>query len=1030
MYIEGVGGSRRQEGSTVSALRRPSPTYRCRNRLRAVVALLAFAVACAAAAPSVAHAALAYPDLKTLSPRDLRFDRTDVSYDGSGQFHNVLRFTNTVWNAGPGRLENRGDINPQTLTGPAFQRVYDGTTGTFTEFASGGFYWHAQNHNHFHYDDWGRYELWDRADFNAWIASGRTQGAADLHGSKTTSCVMDEEFFRQLPGTPFPAVYPSGGCLLDDDGELIQGLSVGWGDTYDYYRDEQWIDLDQGSLADGQYVLRSVTDPNNKIYESAGKSDPAREGQTANEGIVYFTIDEGEVVDTDAPTGTVAVNNVDPSTATKKVTVKVTGRDDVSGVDQVRVSADGVNWRTHNYTSSGSTPTAILCDLTDPEIGGSPNEGVRTIYAQFKDETGKWGQTESDTIEYAPQAGGPSAYSDAVLADDPAGYWRLGEPSGTTANDSAGDNNGVVAGGAQLGADSLVPGDPANAAVRLDGTNDRVGVEHASELAPTGQMAVEAWIKLEQVPSSGFRGIVVKPETFALQLNNGRLEFTVIQNGVRRRAQAFPGAVVANETYHVVGAYDGAHVRLYLNGSQVAVLDLNGSIGPDAGGELSIGSWDDAQEFLRGAVDEVALYDQSLDASEVEQHYEIGSEPPEEPDPTVDAPSDLTAMAASQTRVELRWSDNAGNETEHVIERDTSAAFGSPDEILLGEGETAYSDTGLTPGTQYFYRVKARNVGDDSDWSNIANATTPATPPPVADGYGQVVLGDGPVSHWRLGETSGGVAIDQRAINPGSYINEPQLGAPGLLPEEGADSAVAFDGIDDYMAVSSSASLGIGAPITLEAWISPSALPAPGQVEAIVGKAGSYALRLDGPQLVFQLTQLGVPKTLAAPVSAIQAGGSHHVVATFDGSLRRLYVDGAEVAEAELAGGATASGGGFYVGSTGGLSDFYGGTVDEAAVYAKALGADRVLAHRKAGIGPPVVAPPPVTPKVGPTPRDCRVAQAHKRRWTTLVNRARKAFRSARRPAVKRRRQKLLVKRKAALKRATTRAKRTCAAVR
>ena len=33
---------------------------------------------------------------------------------------------------------------------------------------------------------------------------------------------------------------------------MTQGLSAGWGDTYDYYRFEQWIDLGQGTLANGR----------------------------------------------------------------------------------------------------------------------------------------------------------------------------------------------------------------------------------------------------------------------------------------------------------------------------------------------------------------------------------------------------------------------------------------------------------------------------------------------------------------------------------------------------------------------------------------------------------------------------------------------------------------------------------------------------------------------------------------------------------------------------------------------------------
>ncbi len=999
------------------------------------MALLIAVLGCAAAAPGVAQAALAYPDLRTLPPRDLRFDRADVSYDGSGQFHNVLRFTNTVWNAGPGRLETRGDIDWDTRSGPAYQRVYDDGGGGFTEFAAGSFYWHAQNHQHFHYDDWGRYELWHRPDYDAWIASGRTEGEADLRGTKTTSCVMDEEFVTQLVGTPFPAVYPSSTCLPSVGSDLVQGLSVGWGDTYDYYRDEQWIDLDQGSLANGQYVLRSVTDPNNKVYESPGKANAERESQVVNEGVLYFTINAGAIVDTHAPTGTVAINNVDPSTANKKVTVKVTGRDDVSGVDQVRVSADGVNWRTHNYSTSGSTPTSIICDLTDPAIGGSGSTGTRTVYAQFKDRSGKWGETESDTISFDPVEGGPSAYSDAVLSDDPVGYWRLGEPSGTTVNDSAGDNPGTYEGGAQLGADSLVPADPVNAAVQLDGSNDRVSVENAPELTPTGQVSVEAWIKPDQVPSSGFRGIVVKPETFALQFNNGRLEFTVVQNGVRRRAQAPPGTVVAGQTYHVVGSYDGAHVRIYLNGAPAGSLDLTGGIGPDAGGELSIGSWDDRQEFVDGTVDEVALYDEALSPARIDDHYDVGSEPP---DDSVAAPTNLSAMTASQTRVELRWDDNADNETEHVIERDTDASFGSPDEILQGEGATAYSDTGLTPGTQYFYRVKARNSGSESGWSNVANATTSSTPPPVGDGYAQVVLGSDPISYWRLGESAGTTAVDQRAINPGSYTNGPALGVPSLLPEEDANTAVGFDGIDDYMVVANSASLAVSSPLTLEAWIDPAALPAAGEVATVLGKSGSYALRLNGSQLVFELVQLGVPQTLAAPAGAIVAGKAQHVVATFDGDVRRIYVDGDEVAQATLPGGATASAGGLFVGSSGGLSNFFAGTVDEAAIYSNALGADRVEAHHQEGVGVPKIPDvgeppkPPVVnpPKAGPSAKDCRSAKAKQKRWATLVKSTRKRVRAARRPAIKRARTKVLNHRKAALRRATVRAKRTCSAVR
>ena len=89
---------------------------------------LTLALALLFASPAVTHAAtLLYPNLRTLPPRLLRFDRTDVSVDGSGDLHNVLRFSNTVYNTGEGPLEIWARIDP-TLNPPAgqaYQRIYD-----------------------------------------------------------------------------------------------------------------------------------------------------------------------------------------------------------------------------------------------------------------------------------------------------------------------------------------------------------------------------------------------------------------------------------------------------------------------------------------------------------------------------------------------------------------------------------------------------------------------------------------------------------------------------------------------------------------------------------------------------------------------------------------------------------------------------------------------------------------------------------------------------------------------------------------
>ena len=70
---------------------------------------------------------------------------------------------------------------------------------------------------------------------------------------------------------------------------------------------------------------------------------------------------------------------------------------------------------------------------------------------------------------------------------------------------------------------------------------------------------------------------MAKREQYALQFNGPLLEFTIMQIGTRGgRLQAPAGTVVAGQTYHVVGTFDGTTRRLYVNGAQVASGTLVG----------------------------------------------------------------------------------------------------------------------------------------------------------------------------------------------------------------------------------------------------------------------------------------------------------------------------------------------------------------------------------------------------------------------------------------------------------------------
>jgi hypothetical protein len=86
------------------------------------------------------------------------------------------------------------------------------------------------------------------------------------------------------------------------------------------------------------------------------------------------------------------------------------------------------------------------------------------------------------------------------------------------------------------------------------------------------------------------------------------------------------------------------------------------------------------------------------------------------------APSGLMARAMAVDTVFLTWVDNSNNESAFKLERKTSSTayvqIAQP-----GQNETSYMDTGLTPGTEYFYRICATNAAGDSAYSGEVSAT-------------------------------------------------------------------------------------------------------------------------------------------------------------------------------------------------------------------------------------------------------------------------------------------------------------------
>jgi hypothetical protein len=85
-------------------------------------------------------------------------------------------------------------------------------------------------------------------------------------------------------------------------------------------------------------------------------------------------------------------------------------------------------------------------------------------------------------------------------------------------------------------------------------------------------------------------------------------------------------------------------------------------------------------------------------------------------------PTDLTAMEASSTQIDLSWADNSDpifNEDGFRIERKTGALGSYVEIATVGQDMTTYSDV-LGDQDTYYYRVRAYNSLGNSSYSNEA----------------------------------------------------------------------------------------------------------------------------------------------------------------------------------------------------------------------------------------------------------------------------------------------------------------------
>ena len=200
-------------------------------------------------------------------------------------------------------------------------------------------------------------------------------------------------------------------------------------------------------------------------------------------------------------------------------------------------------------------------------------------------------------------------------------------------------------------------------ALSFNGSNARVTVPSAASLQLTTGMTLEAWVYPTTV-NKQWRDVLYKGNDDYFLMATSTASTRPVGAGTFAGAlsQVVGTANLANNTWtHLATTYDGATLRLYVNGVQVASKAQTGSLATSAT-PLTIGGDPIDGQYFKGRIDEVRVYRAALSQAEIQADMAAPLGGP--PDTTVPSQvSGLVASAVSSSRVDLSWSaasDNVG----------------------------------------------------------------------------------------------------------------------------------------------------------------------------------------------------------------------------------------------------------------------------------------------------------------------------------------------------------------------------------
>ncbi len=533
--------------------------------------------------------------------------------------------------------------------------------------------------------------------------------------------------------------------------------------------------------------------------------------------------------------------------------------------------------------------------------------------------------------------------------------WR-GE---TDASDLIGGHDGTFFAGMSVATPSVTTSGKVGGAFNFNGTV-YVRVPDSAALKPA-QITVEAWV-FPTMQTGNEQSVIAcgnstNPfDTWWLGvLNGGRPRFRSRHSAGATTPLDAPFAIPLNQWTHLAATFDGMTRRLYVNGVQAALGSVGTLVYDPAAVPVTIGAdWalNAPTAFFNGRVDEVSLYSRALTVDEIVDIYHADVVGKNVTQPYFTSSSQLpnVALGASYTQ-QLTTILGRG-----PISFSLAAGMLPPGMALSSAG--VVSGVPGAPGI-FDFTVRATDAaGNFTEQLCVLRVLRP------------VALPADLVAWWRAEPVSGNVVPDIIGGHDGGFFSGNTAVAPAYTADGKVGSAFVFDGTR-YIQVRDAVELRPN-EMTVEAWVFPTVQT--GDEQSVIGRGSStndddtWLLGVFNGKPRFWSKHLGSTMTVLEAPSTIPLNQWTHLAASFDGTTRRLYVDGVQAALESGLGPLVYDPAAVPVTigadwARNAPTAFFNGRVDEVSLYRRALSSDEVFSLADAGsagksaVGPYITSP-------------------------------------------------------------------------